>query len=162
MPWCRQESYRETYYRVKPLPPPTQPVQALQILPSFAKPQTLAGPDGSIVFLEPEPYLHAPLDVVNHTAGTALDSGSPSTRQQASTAKYKGQHIRMPEPMQAPLQQSDLLIAMTSAADRCVPQFSPSVRSHTMSRAFKIGTFAPMPCLIADLDSHVDCGNPRP
>lgn len=120
MPWCRQEYYRETYYQVKPLPSPTQPVQTLQILPSFAKPQTLAGPDGSIVFLEPEPYLHAPLDIVNHTADTALDSGSSSIWHQASTAKYRGQHIGMPEPMQAPLQRSDLLIAMTSAADRWV------------------------------------------
>ena len=128
--YLRQEYYRQTYYQVKPLPSPTQSIEALQILPSFAKPQTLATPDGSIVFLEPEPYLHAPLDVVNHTADTALDSSSTSRLQQASTAKYRGQHIGMPEPMPVPVQRRDLLIAITSAADRCAPSYSPCQQWH--------------------------------
>ena len=121
----RQEYYSQTYYQLKPVSPATQSVQTLHILPSFAKPQTLAATDGSIVFLEPEPFLHAPLDIVNHTADTALDHGRASSLRQASTARYRGQHIGMPQPTQALVQRSDLLVAITSAADRCVPILHP-------------------------------------
>ncbi|KAL3163422.1 hypothetical protein ABBQ32_009801 [Trebouxia sp. C0010 RCD-2024] len=115
---CRKEYYRETYLHVQPLPAAAQTVQTLHILPSFAKPQTLAASDGTIVLLQPEPYLHAPQDTVNHTADTALGSSKASSLPQGSTAKHRGQQINLPEPTHAPVQRSDLLIAITSAADR--------------------------------------------
>ena len=110
--------YRQTYTQLKPAHPTIQQLHSLQILPSFAKPQTLAGPDGSVVFLEPEPYLHETLDIVNHTADTAFESMKTSRRRQPSTAKYRGQPVSMPEPMHAPVLRSELLIAITSVADR--------------------------------------------
>ena len=116
--------YRQTYTQLKPAHPTTQQVHFLQILPSFAKPQTLAGPDGSVVFLEPEPYLHEALDVVNHTADTAVESSKAARVRQPSTAKYRGQAVHMPDPMYAPVQLSDLLLAITSAADRCEQLYS--------------------------------------
>ena len=120
---CRQEYYRETYLRVQPLTAATQPIQTRHILPSFAKPQPLAASDSSVVLLEPEPYLHASHDIVNHTADTQVGNSKASSLQQHSTAKYRGQEVRMPEPTQAPVHRSDLLIAITSAAGRWVPAY---------------------------------------
>ena len=114
----RQEMYRQTYTQLRPIHAAPQQLPTLQILPSFAKPQTLSTPDGSMIFLEPEPYLHKALDIVNHTADTAVDHGTASRLRQPSTAKFRGQPVNMPQPLHAAVTRSDLLIAITSSADR--------------------------------------------
>lgn len=94
------------------------PSHTLAILPPFANPQTLAAPDGSIVFLEPEPYLHDAQDVVNHTADTAVEGSKLLKQNQKHAAATRGQPTDMPQPNFGPVKRSALVIALTSSADR--------------------------------------------
>ena len=116
----RQELYRQTYTQLKPLQPQVQPGHTLPILPSFAKPQTLAASDGSMVFLEPKPYQDGAPDIVNHTADTFPNRGrdhSPKGKKQ-STAFLRGKPVDMPQPQYTPVTRKDVVIAMTSSAHR--------------------------------------------
>jgi len=110
------------------LNPKTQilPSHTLAILPSFATPQTLATPDGSIVFLQPDPYLHDAQDIVNHTADTVVGGSKAAKQHQPSSAILRGLPVNMPQPKFAPVARSDLVIALTSSADRCVVTACPT------------------------------------
>ena len=114
---CRQELYRQTYTQLKPVHPQIQSGNTLQVLPSFAKPQILAAADGTMVFLEPEPYLNGAQDIVNHTADTFFDSKSHAAWME-STASLRGRPVDMPEARYAPVTRRDLVIALTSSLDR--------------------------------------------
>ena len=114
---CRQELYRQTYTQLKPVHPQIQSGNTLQGLPSFAKPQTLAAADGTMVFLEPEPYLNGAQDIVNHTADTFFDSKSHAAWKK-STANLRGRPVDMPEARYAPVTRKDLVIALTSSLER--------------------------------------------
>ncbi len=101
------------------------PSHTLAILPSFATPQTLAAPDGSMVFLQPDPYLHDAQDIVNHTADTVFGGSKAAKQPQKSSANLRGQPVNMPQPKFAPVARDDLVVALTSSADRCVATAYP-------------------------------------
>ncbi len=93
----QQLAYQAHNPQLKPLTGPVQqaylnpktqilPSHTMAILPSFATPQTLAAPDGSIVFLQPDPYLHDAQDIVNHTADTVF-GGSEAAPEEFSNVE---------------------------------------------------------------------------
>jgi len=127
----QQLAYQAHNPQLKPLTGPVQqaylnpktqilPSHTMAILPSFATPQTLAAPDGSIVFLQPDPYLHDAQDIVNHTADTVFGGSKAARQHQKSSAMLRGQRVDMPQPKFAPVERDNLVIALTSSADRCV------------------------------------------
>ncbi len=133
----QQLAYQAYNPQLKPLSGPAQqahpnpktqilPSHTLAILPSFATPQTLASPDGSIVFLQPDPYLHDAQDIVNHTADTVFGGSKAASQHQKSSAKLRGLPVNMPQPKFAPVVRDDLIIALTSAAARCVAIACPT------------------------------------
>ena len=97
----QQLAYQAYNPQLKPLSGPAQqahpnpktqifPSHTLAILPNFATPQTLASPDGSIVFLQPDSYLHDAQDIVNHTADTVFGGSKAASQHQKSSAKLRG------------------------------------------------------------------------
>lgn len=130
----QQLAYQAYNPQLKPLSDPAQqayntqilPSHTMAILPNFATPQTLAAPDGSIVFLQPEPYLHDAQDIVNHTADTVFGGSKAAKQHQRRSAILRGQPVDMPQPEFAPVARDDLVIALTSSADRCVAIACPT------------------------------------
>ena len=146
----QQLAYQAYNPQLKPLSGPAQqahpnpktqilPSHTLAILPSFATPQTLAAPDGSIVFLRPDPFLHDAQDIVNHSADTV------KAVKQKSSAMLRGQPVNMPKPRFAPVACDDLIIALTSAADRCVAIACPTpvVVSSSHSNSISLSAMPP-------------------
>jgi len=71
-----------------------------------------------MVFLEPEPYPHDTLDIVNHTADTVFEGMISAQGKHKSKASLRGRPIDMPQPQYGPVERKDLVIALTSSADR--------------------------------------------
>ncbi len=124
------------------------PSHTLAILPSFATPQTLAAPDGSIVFLQPDPYLHDAQDIVNHTADTIFGGSKAAQQHQKSSAMLRGQPVNMPQPKFPPVARDDLIIALTSAADRCVAIACPTPVIVSSSHSNSISLSAMQPAFL--------------
>ncbi|DBB16176.1 TPA: hypothetical protein ACH3X3_015173 [Trebouxia sp. C0006] len=113
----QQLAYQAYNPQLKPLSGPAQqahpnpktqifPSHTLAILPNFATPQTLASPDGSIVFLQPDSYLHDAQDI---------QGSEPAPKEFSKIERIASV---MPQPKFAPVVRDDLIIALTSAAAR--------------------------------------------